>query len=759
MKIPQIVIKLLDRDKFEQAEKKLLELRGHKNYRDPAINYLLGFIYDSTKNPKHSIPEAKRYFSIAIGSDHPIEDAFVRLARLEANLKHAVRIAKRGLSHFPQSSDVYEVLLDRSEPSEKAAIFEEMKVKGIVTSYSQMVMAQSFFEEHRFTDVVELIPAIQTDDVEKTTILDLMLAFSNLELNDLSIARSHFSRLIEDDVNHDLEYNPYFGSILCELRDGNNDKALEYFAELPVVLELSPPLEPFRGPLWFDTVQYYLKGLSGIEKASTDKTIVAKARGIRGVLVYNNSKSANYKTILKDIRFASKIFPGSKNFYGALKGIAIENSNYVEAHKLTLQYMDKLSWNELERESEYLDFSYVELADEKAFTEILAHVTALLTEAESTRIIAKGCLEPIVDRLYTKKAYGTIAQLADLVDEHYLLETNVLFWIAYSYSELSKKDLAIKYYEHHAKKQRLTAAVANNLGILYENEGDFQRAEQYLQEAVALDSKDTVAKRNLRRVLDLRSAKTKFLQETFAVKDSVLALVKYKDVEGYIRVSRTELPAAFNGESRAASAQFKYLLEKLYVLRVEKEPVGNEKYKINPEIETQITALEKELECEKDLASIAGNISGDNLAQIGYNDILSLGLTKITSHDLQAVLQRDIKEAALSVLTKCHKTTLVLCGSIIEAVLLEKMGSRNIIVYQTQGGKNKAVGRMDLNDLLYVAYREHIVDEQLYHLGHALRGFRNLIHPSVEQRRKAMTVSESNARIAWEIMVKLIMEL
>jgi hypothetical protein len=66
---------------------------------------------------------------------------------------------------------------------------------------------------------------------------------------------------------------------------------------------------------------------------------------------------------------------------------------------------------------------------------------------------------------------------------------------------------------------------------------------------------------------------------------------------------------------------------------------------------------------------------------------------------------------------------------------------------------------MSLGDLLRVSFQEKLIEEQLYHLAHALRGFRNLIHPGIEQRKQAMIVSESNARIAWDITRKLLNEI
>ncbi len=98
-------------------------------------------------------------------------------------------------------------------------------------------------------------------------------------------------------------------------------------------------------------------------------------------------------------------------------------------------------------------------------------------------------------------------------------------------------------------------------------------------------------------------------------------------------------------------------------------------------------------------------------------------------------------------------------GSIIEAVLLDKISSKSLTTYKLENGKNKKVIQMDLNNLLYVANKEKIIEEQLFHLSHALRGFRNLIHPGVEHRKKAIQISEDNAQMAWDIVRKIIIEI
>lgn len=99
-----------------------------------------------------------------------------------------------------------------------------------------------------------------------------------------------------------------------------------------------------------------------------------------------------------------------------------------------------------------------------------------------------------------------------------------------------------------------------------------------------------------------------------------------------------------------------------------------------------------------------------------------------------------------------------MCGSIIEAVLLDKIAEQGITTYTCADVKTRNIIRMNLDELLFVAFHEKLVGEELYHLAHGLRGYRNLIHPGVEQRR-AVAVSESNAKLSWDITRKMLLEI
>lgn len=159
---------------------------------------------------------------------------------------------------------------------------------------------------------------------------------------------------------------------------------------------------------------------------------------------------------------------------------------------------------------------------------------------------------------------------------------------------------------------------------------------------------------------------------------------------------------------------------------------------------------------EAEYKNIAKEISLSNLEKIGYTEDLLEAIKKISNKDLYLILARDIQETAIALLAGLNKMAVIMSGSINEALLLDIVTKKGITSYMLENGRKKDVVSMDLNELLYIIDKERLLDKQLYHFSHALRSFRNLIHPGVEQRKDAVITSE-DAKIAWEIMKKIIL--
>jgi hypothetical protein len=134
-------------------------------------------------------------------------------------------------------------------------------------------------------------------------------------------------------------------------------------------------------------------------------------------------------------------------------------------------------------------------------------------------------------------------------------------------------------------------------------------------------------------------------------------------------------------------------------------------------------------------------------------------------------LERDLREAVLSLATQSYKAAIILCGSIVEAVLLDRLlpkketsieKLRTIREKQNKklGDREKSIENWDLESLLDVAHEEKIISYNLFYWGNGIRGFRNLVHPGVEQRKsRELSISRENAEIAWNIVKRLLSEI
>jgi tetratricopeptide (TPR) repeat protein len=166
----------------------------------------------------------------------------------------------------------------------------------------------------------------------------------------------------------------------------------------------------------------------------------------------------------------------------------------------------------------------------------------------------------------------------------------------------------------------------------------------------------------------------------------------------------------------------------------------------------------------RELFEIVDSISSDALEEIGYNIRINQRILTIQDEGLRKILLRDLKECAIAVVAGQDKMATIMCGSIIEALLMQKIRERSIDKYDiSQISKSKhatsyPVVDMGLNELLFVAEQEMILDKNSYHLGHYIRDYRNIVHPAKE-KRMSEEVSHENVLTMWAVLKRLLEEL
>ena len=164
---------------------------------------------------------------------------------------------------------------------------------------------------------------------------------------------------------------------------------------------------------------------------------------------------------------------------------------------------------------------------------------------------------------------------------------------------------------------------------------------------------------------------------------------------------------------------------------------------------------------EEEIKAAAKGISMASLRKIGYTIDLCKKAFQIQDTDLSEIIQRDLRECAIAVVAGQDKLATIMCGSIIEALLLYRVREAGIAIYDIseishrKDSKTRPTEDMVLNELLYVANKEKILDKADHQLGHYLKDYRNMVHPAREIRSKE-NVTHENVATMWAVLVRLI---
>jgi hypothetical protein len=124
----------------------------------------------------------------------------------------------------------------------------------------------------------------------------------------------------------------------------------------------------------------------------------------------------------------------------------------------------------------------------------------------------------------------------------------------------------------------------------------------------------------------------------------------------------------------------------------------------------------------------------------------------VTERQLREILERDYAEIQRAYVSECWKSVIILSGSAIEAILLDRV--------QTEASKARAwskapkendLTRWDLAQLIDVTVGLWPELAGVEKLSHSVRGYRNLVHPGNEIRT-GLTFEREEARIALEVL-------
>lgn len=145
------------------------------------------------------------------------------------------------------------------------------------------------------------------------------------------------------------------------------------------------------------------------------------------------------------------------------------------------------------------------------------------------------------------------------------------------------------------------------------------------------------------------------------------------------------------------------------------------------------------------------------------NEIEEISIDELgLDNDINNVLNLRLKEIKSCFITNAPLSIIVICGSVLEGILLGLAMQNPRIFNQSKKAPKEGENKIkqfrywSLNDLIEVAYEIKILDENVKKFSHNLRDFRNYIHPH-EQLTRGFNPNMQTAKISWNVL-KLAME-
>lgn len=353
----------------------------------------------------------------------------------------------------------------------------------------------------------------------------------------------------------------------------------------------------------------------------------------------------------------------------------------------------------------------------------------------------QNLIENLIFSLHNRKQYSSIVKIVENIDYKKLKYLNFGFELAFALKEQGKDSKAKEIYEEYLEAHPNSDAVLNNLGVIYENEGDFEKALDYYEKSESLSpskvsannilrSKELIEQRKKEKEVEEKSLEY-FQLENIWIINRIKMFYEEADDTGNIICPYKKLPIVLKCNEEKANDVLKQFVDKGYIFRNKNHNYDTNAsvYKKNFSIEKRINEMEKENEL---ISSFTDNLNGftmDNLLSIEYLKILSK-LNSIKKKTIKNIFIRDYNELVFNYLSNQQKTTILMSGTIIELLLLYILDKQKVSKYKVgPKQKEKKVIEMDITEMLEVCDKEHLIQNTPKRFMDGMKQFRNFIHP------------------------------
>ena len=203
---------------------------------------------------------------------------------------------------------------------------------------------------------------------------------------------------------------------------------------------------------------------------------------------------------------------------------------------------------------------------------------------------------------------------------------------------------------------------------------------------------------------------------------------------------------------RAIGKFIEYIESQILIGYLKKEDFPQELLNRGKEISSRLLGVKPQIQ----------EIKEEDFLSKDFKDI-SIDKLKLDG-TISIVLQQRIDEIRKCLNAKSSLAVIFLCGSTLEGILLGVASSKprefnqSTISPKDKAGQVKNFQDWYLNDFINVARELNLLGEDVKKFSHALRDFRNYIHP-YQQMSSNFNPDENTAKICWQVLQAAIIQL
>ena len=760
--------KMLSNKEYEELERKLKN--EYSENRNLETKYQLGICYGEQFN---KIENAKKVFKELMNTDFNPPYIYSFNAKHTRGNIEKLKILNEGLRNYPDSRMLNNQLLFYLENNEKEQQYKELDKKDILNVPSIMEMISYYFEKEEFSKSSKIFKDKKSDienaefnfeDIGLIRILSTYLSGEKIDLNEVSsliitdnnTIKGIILRLVEIDIvsREDM-------SKAKELLKQVNyrSKYQEDFLELINFSDYTSSCFTIKKILFYIIDKLILKFENDEEQR--------KLRLIKSLhYLYweeDNIKKAELRAIEKDLKEEIKSTENSELYLFLLD--IYEKLNDNKKYFMTFINAIEICRNKEKCTIEFSSFKELELEY------VADYICNNIKIYNFNSNIYQELIESIIQELFKRNKYGVIIRITESIDFKQLDYLKFGFELAYSYKELKKDKEAKKIYEEYMDKYPNSDATINNLGVIYEKEGNLEKALKLYEKAENI-CHNKIYTNNIERcnnlIEEMKKEEDKFSEALVLFeKENIWVINELKlfyldcDENNNVICPYKRLPSLLKCSETKAQELLNMFLDKNYIFKNKNHNYNTNSnvYRINTAIYERIKQLEKENILVSNFTDNLSNFTIENLKNLDYIETKQK-LSEIKNQKVKDIFIRDYNELVYNYLSNQSKTVVLMSGTIIELLLLYILELNSISKYNVGSkSKNKKIEEMNISEMLEVCTSEKLIHNAPKKFIDGMKNFRNFVHPGKEMREKLLEIDKQTVDLLMSIVRWLILTL